>query len=106
MFSAQLLASLALAVSASALSIETHQLEARAPALPSGWKLTSSCAADVTGARVFAFNSILATQRHVFTKDLTPNKCLSTCSRNGYGYAALRMGTEVRSAVIISSMPC
>ncbi|KZW02656.1 hypothetical protein EXIGLDRAFT_829178 [Exidia glandulosa HHB12029] len=92
-----LLSSIVFALSASALTIETRDgpiIDASAVSLPSGWKLSSSCAVDDGTQRVFSMSSTLAGQRHVFLNTNTPKKCLSLCAKNGYGYAALRLGTE------------
>lgn len=71
-------------------------LEARggAPALPSGWKVASACVTDDGKTRVFNSTvGALALQRNVLL-NLTPARCLSLCAKNGYGHAALRLGTE------------
>lgn len=75
----------------------TQDLESRqSSSLPSGWKMTSACAEDDGKQRVFSPSGAYALQRNVFTEDNSPKKCLSTCAGEGYGYAALRYGTEVR----------
>ncbi|KZW01622.1 WSC-domain-containing protein [Exidia glandulosa HHB12029] len=111
MFSTQLISALALSALACAASLDmVSVLEARAsaPALPSGWKLTSACAEDDGAQRVFKSSGSLALQRNVLEETNTPKACLTLCGKNGYGYAALRYGTECwcgQSKPVIKSKP-
>ncbi|EJD54503.1 hypothetical protein AURDEDRAFT_179648, partial [Auricularia subglabra TFB-10046 SS5] len=104
MFSSQLFAlALIFTAGASALTIEARNstiearnstVEARAPSLPSGWSIKSSCTTDHAKERVFSSSGKLSLQRNVLLGKNTPKACLTLCAKNGYGYAALRLGTE------------
>ncbi|EJD49710.1 hypothetical protein AURDEDRAFT_161267 [Auricularia subglabra TFB-10046 SS5] len=94
MVATQLFIALASAVAASAAAVDTtNSTAAAAISLPSGWKLTAACVTDEGDQRVFTHTSKLALQRNVLL-DMTHAKCLNLCSKNGYGYAAIRLGTE------------
>ncbi|EJD48016.1 hypothetical protein AURDEDRAFT_183752 [Auricularia subglabra TFB-10046 SS5] len=77
------------------LGASAASIESRAPAaLPYGWQVASACALDDGDNRVFGKSSTsLSLQRNVLHLN-TPTICVALCAKNGYGYAALRLGTE------------
>lgn len=98
LFTALLYAWLALGASAGwdkAREIAILARSADSP-LPEGWSLASACTQDDGKRRVFPSYGPLSVQHNFLAKN-TPNTCLATCATNGYGYAAVRGGTEVRS---------
>jgi hypothetical protein len=93
--------SIAASVDVEARAIET-QLESRGPSsgLPGGWKVVSACAADSGKQRVFIPGKAnLSVQRNVLGNN-TPATCASLCQKNGFGYAAVRMGVEVGTLIV------
>lgn len=84
-------------VLASAAAVSALGIQPRGPRGNGGsWSEVGSCIADGGRDRVFKSMTNLGLQRHVLENN-TPEVCQSTCFDQGYGYAAVRMGVEVRA---------